>query len=185
MNSEERVWAALNIEPVDRVPIHTVTIDENICAEVLGKAPRNALDVVDDLEKQYPNDLIEQVNSVMTELETNLLWRMVETTAIMGFDTCGVGYVPFIYETRERMSDVYGRKYKVVNLDGNIMPYYYDGMIKNQKDWESFPKPDVKEICRRAKKLYRTILRRSKKLENKHFVVIAQDNLASVLPPVW
>ena len=185
MNSEERVWAALNIEPVDRVPIHTVVFEEKICAEVLGKPSRNALDVVDELEKLYPDDLVEQVNSVMTELETNLLWRMVETTAIMGFDTCGVGYVPFKYETRERMSDAYGRKYKVVNLDGNIMTYYYDGMIKNQEDWENFPKPDVKEICKRAKKLYRTILRRSKKLENKHFVVIAQDNFASVFPTVW
>jgi len=185
MNSTERVWAALNLQQVDQVPIHAIAVDGNICDEVLGKPPRSAFDVIDDLEKQYPDDWVERVNSIITEIEINVFSRAMETAAAIGYDTCGAGYIPFKFENKVEMSDIFGRKYKIINIDGNIFPDYYGGMINNQEDWEKFPKPDLKEIFRRAKKFFKTILRRSKNFKNPDFCIMAQDDFASVFPPVW
>ncbi|MHA1490598.1 MAG: uroporphyrinogen decarboxylase family protein [Promethearchaeota archaeon] len=185
MNSIKRVWSALNREPGDRIPIHTVFVDGNICAEVLGKPPRSAFDVIDDLEEQYPNDWVERINAITGEIEINVFSRAIETAAAIGYDTCGAGYIPFKFESKERMTDVFGRIYKIVNDHGNIFPYYVDGLIKNQKDWEDFPKPNLKEIYKRAKKFYKTIQRRIKKFKNPDFCLMAQDDYCSVFPPVW
>jgi uroporphyrinogen decarboxylase len=57
-------------------------------------------------------------------------------------------------------------------------------MIKTQQDWERFPKPNIKEIYDRAKKLYKTIMRRSKYFKKEVFMM-AQDDFCSVFPPVW
>ncbi len=185
MNSKERVWAALNHEPVDRVPIHAVAVDGVVCDEVLGKPPRSAFDVFDELEQQYPDDWVNRVNSIMTEIEINVFSRAIETAAAIGYDTCGAGYIPFKFKSKEEMTDIFGRKYKIINLDGNIFPYYIDGQIKNQEDWEHFPKPDFNEHFRRAKKFFRTIQRHKKKFVNTDFCMMAQDDFASVFPPVW
>ena len=185
MNSKERVWAALNHEPVDRVPIHAVAIDGVVCDEVLGKPPRSAFDVFDELEQQYPDDWVDRVNSIMTEIEINVFSRAIETGAAIGYDTCGVGYIPFKFESKEEMTDIFGRKYKIINLDGNIFPYYVDGQIKNQEDWDNFPTPDLSEHFRRAKKFFKTIQRHKKKFVNPDFCMMAQDDFASVFPPVW
>ncbi len=184
MNSKERVWAALNHEPVDRVPIHAVAVDGNICDDVLGKPPKSAFDTLDELEEQYPEDWIERVNGIVGEIETNVFSNAMETAAAIGYDTCGAGYIPFLFESKEKMTDIFGRIYKVVNDNGHIFPYYIDGSIRNQKDWENFPKPDMKEIYKRAKKMYKTILRRSKKFKN-DILIMAQDDYCSVFPPVW
>jgi uroporphyrinogen decarboxylase len=185
MNSNERVWAALNHEPIDRVPIHAVAVDGVVCDEVLGKPPRSAFEVFDELELQYPDDWVDRVNSIMTEIEINVFSRAIETAAAIGYDTCGAGYIPFKFESKEEMTDIFGRKYKIINLDGNIFPYYVDGQIKNKEDWENFPKPDLKEHFRRAKKFFRTIQRHKKKFVNPDFCMMAQDDFASVFPPVW
>lgn len=184
MNSKERVWAALNHDSVDRVPIHAVAVDGNICDEVLGKPPRSAFDTLDELEKQYPDDWIDRVNGIVGEIETNVFSRAMETAAAIGYDTCGAGYIPFIFENKEKMTDIFGRIYKIVNDHGHIFPYYMDGAIRDQKDWENFPKPDIKEIYMRAKKMYKAILRKSKKFKN-DILIMAQDDYCSVFPPVW
>ena len=166
MNSKERVWAALNHEPVDRVPIHAVAVDGVTYDAVLGKPPRSPFEVIDELEEQYPDDWIERINAVVGDIETNVFSRAMEAAAEIGYDTCGAGYIPFIFESKEKMTDIFGRIYKIVNDHGHIFPYYIDGSIKNQNDWENFPKPDLKEIYRRAKKFYKTIIRRSKNFKN-------------------
>ena len=184
MNSEERVWAALNREPVDRVPTHAVAVNGNICDQILGKPPRSAFDVMDELKEQYPDDWIERVNNIIGNIETNLFSRTMEAADKIGYDTCSAGYIPFIFESKTKMTDIFGRIYKVINDNDHIMPYYVDGSIKNQKDWEDFPKPDLKEIYGRAKKLYKIIIRKCKKLKNGIYL-IAHDDYASVFPPVW
>ncbi|MHA1294053.1 MAG: uroporphyrinogen decarboxylase family protein [Promethearchaeota archaeon] len=184
MNSKERVWGALNREPVDRVPTHAVAVDGHICDEILGKPSRNAFDVINDIEQQYPDDWIEKINSIITEIEINVFSRAMETAALIGYDTCGAGYIPFKFESKAEMSDIFGRKYKIINLNGNIFPDYYKGTIKNRNDWETFPKADFKEIYRRATKFYKTLIRRSKKFKN-NICIMAQDDFASVFPPVW
>ena len=184
MNSKERVWAALNGDSLDRVPIHAVAVDGNIYDEVLGKPPRSAFDTIDDLSEQYPEDWVERVNGITGDIETNVFSRAMEAAAAIGYDTCGAGYIPFIFKNKNEMTDIFGRIYKIVDDNGHIFPYYIDGLIKSQEDWDSFPKPDLKEIYRRSKKLYKTIIRRSKKFKN-DILIMAQDDYASVFPPVW
>ncbi len=104
MNSKERVWAALNLEAIDRIPIHSVAVDGVICDEVLGKPPRSAFDVFDELEQQYPDDWVDRVNSIMTEIEINVFSRAIETAAAIGYDTCGAGYIPFKFKSKEFFS---------------------------------------------------------------------------------
>lgn len=185
MNSKERVWSSLNLKAVDKVPIHTVAVDGNICDKVLGKPPRTAFDIIDEFEKQYPDEWVDRVNNILAEIEINVFSRAIEAAAIIGYDTCGIGYIPFKFESKERMTDIFGRVYKIINDNGHIFPYYIDGLIKNQLDWDKYPKPNLPEIYNRAKKLYKTIIRRIKKFKNPDFCVMAQDDFASVFPPVW
>ncbi len=184
MDSKERVWAALNLEIPDRVPIHAIYVDGNIVNEVLGRPPRTAFDIIDEMEQQYPDDWVERINGIITEIEINVFSRAMETAAAIGYDTCGVGYIPFKFESKEEMTDIFGRKYKIINLDGNIFPDYCGGLIKNQEDWENWPKPDLKEIFRRAKKFYKTIQRRSKKFKN-DICIMVTDDFTSIFPPIW
>ena len=185
MNSQERVWAVLNRKPADRVPIHIITLDGKICDEVLGKPPRTAFDAIDDIENQYPEDWIERVNGILTNIEISVFSRSQEAAAVLGFDTVGAGYIPFIFESKTEMIDIFGRKYQIINTHGHIMPYYMDGLIKNREDWENFPKDDPTKIFIEAKKLFKTILRRKKKSKNPNMCIMAQDDYASVFPPAW
>ncbi len=185
MNSQERVWAVLNQEPTDRVPIHIITLDGKICDEVLGKPARTTFDTIDELENQYPDDWVERINGILTNIEISIFSRSLEAAAQLGFDTVGAGYIPFIFENKNDMSDIFGRKYQIINTHGHIMPYYMDGLIKNREDWENFPKPDFSKIFMEAKKLYKTVLRRKKKCANPNMCIMAQDDYVSVFPPVW
>ncbi|MCK4281349.1 MAG: hypothetical protein KAX10_04470 [Candidatus Lokiarchaeota archaeon] len=184
MNSKERVWVALNLKIPDRVPIHAIFVDGNIVNEVLGRPPRTAFDIMDEMEQQHPDDWVERINGIITEIEISVFSRAMETAAAIGYDTCGVGYIPFKFESKEEMTDIFGRKYKIINLDGNIFPDYCGGLIKNQEDWENWPKPDLKEIFRRAKKFYKTIQRRSKKFKN-DICIMVTDDFTSIFPPIW
>jgi len=184
MNSKERVWAALNLEVPDRVPIHAIYVDGNVVNEVLGRPPRTAFDIMNEMEQQHPDDWVERINGIITEIEINVFSRAMETAAAIGYDTCGVGYIPFRFESKEEMTDIFGRKYKIINLDGNVFPDYCGGLIKNQEDWENWPKPDLKEIFRRAKKFYKTIKRRSKKFKN-DICIMVTDDFTSIFPPIW
>ena len=185
MNSIERVWSALNREPVDTVPLHALAIEANITDLVLNKPTKSPFDIIDEMAEQYPENWLEKINEIITEIEINVFSRAIQTASILGFDTCGIGYIPFKFESKEQMTDIFGRIYKIINENGHIFPYYIDGMIKTQEDWERFPKPDFKEIYSRAKKLFKTILRRAKKLENPDFFIMAQDDYCSTFPPVW
>jgi len=184
MNSKERVWAALNREPVDRVPIHCVAVNGHIVDQILGKPNRTAFDTMDELAEQYPDDWVDRINSIVGEIEISHFSKMMEAAAEIGYDTSGAGYIPFIFHSKEEMTDIFGRKFKLINEDGHFLPYYIDGLIKTKEDWDSFPKPDFKDIYYRAKKLYKTIIRRSKKFKN-DILIMAQDDYASVFPPVW
>lgn len=184
MNSKERVWAALHREPVDRVPIHAVAVDGNIVDKVLGKPLKTAFDIINEMEQRYPEDWVKRINDIINEIEINIFSRALETASLIGFDTMGIGYIPFRFESITEMTDIFGRKFKIINENGNVFPYYIDGIIKTRKEWENFPKPDLKEIYTKAKKFYETIFRRSKKFKNEIYIM-AQDDYASVFPPTW
>ncbi|MHA1688789.1 MAG: uroporphyrinogen decarboxylase family protein [Promethearchaeota archaeon] len=181
MNSIERVLAALNLEITDRVPIHTIAVDGNLVDEVIGKNPKTAFDLINDLRTQYPEDWIDRINQIMGDLQITIFSRMMEAAHKLGYDTCPAGFIPIKFESEKEMSDIFGRRYKIVNNKGNIFPDYYMGTIKNREDWEKAPKPDVKEIGRTAKKFFRAVLRRNKN----RILVMAADDYTSVFPPVW
>jgi len=184
MNSFERIWAALNLEEPDRIPTHTINIDGNVADKIIGRPKRTAFDVFDDMEKQYPDDWADKINSIIVDIEISTFSKAVRAGYKIGFDGVGVQYIPFIFESQTEMTDIFGKRHKVRNIDGNPYPDYYGGYIKNRDDWEKYPKPDMKEEYKTAKKFYKGVLRKCRDIKD-DICIIAQNALTSVFPPVW
>jgi len=184
MNSFERIWAALNLEEPDRIPTHTINIDGNVADKIIGRPTRTAFDVFDDLEKQYPDDWLDKINSIIVDIEISTFSKAVRAGYEIGFDGVGVQYIPFIFESQTELTDVFGKRHKVRNIDGNPYPDYYGGYIKNRDDWEKYPKPDMKQEFKTAKKFYKGVLRKCRDIKD-DICIIAQNALTSVFPPVW
>ena len=183
-NSFERIWAALNLEEPDRIPTHTINIDGNVADKIVGRPKRNAFDVFADLEKQYPDDWVDKINKIIVDIEISTFSKAVRAGYEIGFDGVGVQYIPFIFESQTEMTDIFGKRHKIRDIDGNPYPDYYGGYIKNRDDWEKYPKPDMKEEYKTAKKFYKGVLRKCKDIKD-DICIIAQNALTSVFPPVW
>lgn len=184
MNSFNRIWAAFNHEIPDRIPIHTINIDGNIADQIIGKPKRTAFDIFDDMEKNYPDEWIEKINAILLDIEISTFSKAVRAGHVLGFDGVGVQYIPFILESRTEMTDIFGKRHRVRNIDGNPYPDYYGGYIKNRADWEAYPKPDLKEEYKKAKKFYKGVIRKCRDIKD-DICIIAQNALTSVFPPVW
>ncbi len=184
MNSFERIWAALNLEEPDRIPTHTINIDGNVADKIVGRPKRTAFDVFADMEKQYPDDWADKINSIIVDIEISTFSKAVRAGHEIGFDGVGVQYIPFIFESQTEMTDIFGKRHKIRDIDGNPYPDYYGGYIKNRDDWEKYPKPDMKEEYKSAKKFYKGVLRKCKDIKD-DICIIAQNALTSVFPPVW
>ncbi len=185
MNSIERIWAALNLEEPDRIPTHTINIDGNVADQLIGKKTgRSIFEVFDDLEEKYPDSWLDEVNNVLNDIEIGVFAKSVRAGYELGFDGVGIQYIPFILESQEEMTDIFGKRHKIRNIDGNPYPDYYGGYIKNREDWEAYPKPDLKEEYKKAKKFYKGVLRKCRDIKN-DICIIAQNALTSVFPPVW
>lgn len=184
MNCFDRIWTALNLEEPDRIPTHTINIDGNVADKILGKSERSAFDIFDEMEKQYPDEWVEKINQILFDIEISTFSKAVRAGYELGFDGVGVQYIPFILESKTEMTDIFGKRHKVRNIDGNPYPDYYGGYIKNRDDWESYPKPDMKEEYKRAKKFYKGVLRKCRDIKEE-ICIIAQNALTSVFPPVW
>ena len=184
MNSFERIWTALNLEEPDRIPTHTINIDGNVADQILGKPDRTAFDIFEDLEKEYPDSWVDKINSILNDIEIGVFAKAVRAGHVLGFDGVGIQYIPFIFESQEEMTDIFGKRHKVRNIDGNPYPDYYGGYIKNREDWEAYPKPDLKREYKEAKKFYKGVLRKCRDI-NDEICIFAQNALTSVFPPVW
>jgi len=184
MNSFERIWAALNLEEPDRIPTHTINIDGNVADKIIGRPKRTAFDVFADMEKQYPDDWLDKINSIIVDIEISTFSKAVRAGYEIGFDGVGVQYIPFIFESQTEMTDIFGKRHKIRDIDGNPYPDYYGGYIKNRDDWDKYPKPDMKEEYKTAKKFYKGVLRKCKDIKD-DICIIAQNALTSVFPPVW
>jgi uroporphyrinogen decarboxylase len=184
MNSFERMWSALNLEIPDRIPIHTINIDGNVADKILGTPERNAFDIFDELSQQYPNEWIDKINSILNDIEISVFSKSVRAGHELGFDGVGIQYIPFIFESREEMTDIFGKRHKVRNIDGNPYPDYYGGYVKNRKDWEEYPKPNLKDEYKKAKKFFKGVLRKCKDIKDE-ICIVAQNALTSIFPPVW
>ncbi len=184
MNSFERIWEALNLEEPDRIPIHTINIDGNVADKVLGKPEKTAFDVFDEMEAQHPDSWVDKINSILNDIEISVFAKCVRAGFELGFDGVGIQYIPFILESKDEMTDIFGKRHKIRNIDGNPYPDYYGGYIKNREDWETYPKPDLKQEYRNAKKFYKGVLRKCRDIKDQ-VCIIAQNALTSVFPPVW
>ena len=184
MNCFERVWAALNLEEPDRVPIHTINLDGNVADQILGKPERNAFDIFNEMEQQYPDDWVNKINEILNDVEISVFAKCLRAGHELGFDGVGIQYIPFILESQEEMTDIFGKRHKIRNIDGNPYPDYYGGYIKNREDWEAYPKPDLKEEYRKAKKFYKGVLRKCRDIKE-DTCMFAQNALTSIFPPVW
>lgn len=184
MNSFERIWAALSLEEPDRVPIHTINIDGNVADQILGAPERTAFDIFDDLEKQYPDTWVDKINDLLNDIEIGVFAKCMRAGYEIGFDGVGVQYIPFIFESKEEMTDIFGKRHKVRNIEGNPYPDYYGGYIKNRADWEAYPKADLKQEYKNAKKFYKGVQRKIRDIKN-DICIIAQNALNSIFPPVW
>lgn len=184
MNSIERIWAALNFEEPDIIPSHTINIDGNVADQILGKPERTAFDIFDEMATQYPDSWVEKINAIMNDVEIGVFAKTVRAGHVLGFDGVGVQYIPFLLESREEMTDIFGKRHKIKDIDGNPYPDYYGGYIKNRADWEAYPKPDLKQEYKNAKKFYKGVLRKCRDIKDE-ICIIAQNALTSVFPPVW
>ncbi|MHA1487039.1 MAG: uroporphyrinogen decarboxylase family protein [Promethearchaeota archaeon] len=183
MNSFERMWAALNLEEPDRIPTHTINIDGNVADKILSRTTTAIADL-DELVEKYPDDWRERINPLAANMQASYFSKAIRAAHTLGFDGCGIGFVPFIWESRSEMIDIFGKKHKVEDIDGNIYPDYYGGMIKDRKDWDAFSKPDFKKIYSDAKKFYKGVLRNCKDIKEEICFPV-QNLLTSVFPPVW
>lgn len=183
-NSFERIWTVLNLETPDRIPIHTINIDGNVADKILGAPDRSAFDVMDDLAEKFPETWVDKVNAILDDIEIGVFAKCVRAGYEIGFDGVGVQYIPFIFESREEMTDIFGKRHKVRDIDGNPYPDYYGGYIKNREDWENYPKPDLKEEYKKAKRFYKGVLRKCRDIKD-NICIIAQNALTSIFPPVW
>ncbi|MFW9897817.1 MAG: uroporphyrinogen decarboxylase family protein [Candidatus Thorarchaeota archaeon] len=184
MNSIERIWAALNLEEPDRIPTHTINIDGNVADQVIGKPKKSAFDVFDEMESQHPDNWVDKINAIMNDIEIGVFAKTVRAAYELGFDGIGIQYIPFILENRDEMTDIFGKRHKIRNIDGNPYPDYYGGYIKNREDWEAYPKPDLKQEYKNAKKFYKGVIRKCRDIKE-DICIIAQNALTSVFPPVW
>jgi len=184
MNSFERIWTALNLEEPDRIPTHTINIDGNVADKILGKPEKTAFDVFDEMEQKYPDEWVEKINQILDDIEISVFAKTVRAGYELGFDGVGIQYIPFLLESQTEMTDIFGKRHKVRNIDGNPYPDYYGGYIKNRADWEAYPKPDLKEEYRRAKKFYKGVVRKCRDIKEE-ICIFAQNALTSVFPPVW
>ena len=184
MNSFERIWTALNLEEPDRLPTHTIVFDGNVADKVLGAPERNAFDIFDDLSEQYPDSWVDKINAILNDIEIGVFAKSLRAGYEVGFDGVGIQYIPFIFESREEMTDIFGKRHKVRNIEGNPYPDYYGGYIKNREDWEAYPKPDLKEEYKKAKKFYKGVQRKIRDIKDE-ICIIAQNALTSIFPPVW
>ncbi|MHA1886027.1 MAG: uroporphyrinogen decarboxylase family protein [Promethearchaeota archaeon] len=183
MDSFERIWAALNLEQPDVIPTHTINIDGNVADKILDRKT-NAIEDLDKLVENFPNDWQDRINPLAADNQASFFSKAIRAAYTLGFDGCGLGYIPFKFESRSELIDIFGKQHKIRDIDGNIYPDYYGGMIKDRKDWESFSKPDFKEIYQDTKKFYKKVLRNCKDIRDE-ICFMAQNLLTSVFPPVW
>ena len=87
------------------------------------------------MEKQYPDDWVEKINEILNDIEISVFAKAVRAGHKLGFDGVGIQYIPFLLESQEEMTDVFGKRHKIRNIDGNPYPDYYGGYIKNRNDF--------------------------------------------------
>ncbi|HUX99058.1 MAG TPA: uroporphyrinogen decarboxylase family protein [Candidatus Deferrimicrobium sp.] len=185
MEPRERVLTALNLEEPDRIPTHLLYLDANNVDNILGKPEKDNFEVMYDLQKDYSENWIDQMNGIIEEMQVTIFSRLVEAALHLGFDVTQIGIIPLKIINEHEMEDIFGKIWAIRNNEGNILPQYKRGTINSIDKWE-----EIKELfedgtnyryCKLAKKYFKRIYKRFK---NKIFI-FATNELASIWASTW
>jgi hypothetical protein len=178
MDCRERILAALNLEEPDRVPCHTILLDENLCDEILGAPQKTEMEIAYEIKENNPDGWHEEINGVVEKFEFKVFSRWVEAAIELGLDCMQFGMIPY-YFTNEFdhlkdgklwLRDIFGRIWLVHDNHGNFDPYYMYGTttIDNWDEIKANLEGPLKEkYVKQAKKTFRRI---NKKYQDKIFV---------------
>ncbi len=202
MECRERVLAALNLEEPDRVPCHTILIDENNCDEILGKPQISEIETAQEIRRNNPDGWAEEVSGLVESIEVHAFSRWIESAIDLGLDAMQFGMIPWRFVTPEEISedypfagkpdkekfwmkDIFGRVWVGENNEGNFNPYYLFGTINTPEKWanlkEDLEGPLKEKYSKMAIKTYRRI---NKKYKDKIFVV-GCNNYLGVFDSAW
>ncbi|HUX99132.1 MAG TPA: uroporphyrinogen decarboxylase family protein [Candidatus Deferrimicrobium sp.] len=185
MEKKERVLTALNLEEPDQVPTHVIYLDANNVDNVMGKPEQNDFEMMKELQEEYPDDWLEQINQIIEEMEVSIFSRMVESVFTLSLDTTQVGIVPLEIINEHEMKDIFGRIWEAQNNAGNIYPFYKYGTVNSLEKWE-WIQQDLEEratekYCKMAKKFYKRI---NKKFKESNLIMVTND-LAGIFESTW
>lgn len=185
MEPRERIFAALNLEEPDRVPTHVIYLDANNVDNIMGKPEQNDFEMIQELQQDYPDDWLYQLNEVIEQMEVSIFSRMVESVLKIGIDTTQVGLVPVDFINEHEMRDIFGRIWVALNNEGNVNPYYKYGTVDSVEKWEEI-RQDIEDratekYCKMAKKFYRRI---HKKFKDRTVVMVTND-LEGIFETTW
>ena len=86
MNRRELVIAALNLEEPDQVPTHVIYLDANNVDNIMGKPERNDFEMMRELQEEYPDDWLEQLNQIVEQMEVSIFYENQEERVISARD---------------------------------------------------------------------------------------------------
>ncbi len=185
MNNIERIWAALNLEDVDRVPTHLIYLDANNIDKILGPPPKSDFEVIEQLKIDFPNDWLNQLNNVVEDMETDIFTRMVKAVLKLGIDFVQVGFLTLKFIDDHKMVDIFGRLIEALDNEGNIYPFYKRGLIDSVEKWYEYKK-NIQEIyatkySKMAKRFYRKINRKFKE----QTIVFVINDIQGIWESAW
>ena len=147
MDFRERVLTALEIKEPDRVPTHLIGLDANNVDKVLGKPELDDFQLMELMKQQYPDNYAEKLTEGLAALETEIFSRIVEASIKLGFDASQIGIFPLSFKDDKELLDPWGRVWEIRNNEGNIFPFYKEGLITSPEVWEEWNKPDVEALA--------------------------------------
>ena len=150
----ERVLAALNLEEPDRVPTHALAIYG--ADEVLGIERRDTFKVIDQLIEQNPDNWLGVLNKVVDGYEKSVFSTMCAAAVEIGLDTMQCGVLPYEFTSKNTLSDIFGRVWKLQDIGGgHLDPYFTHGTIDSVEKWketkQKFEDVYTKKYVRKAK----------------------------------
>ena len=185
MENRERILTTLNLEEPDRIPTHVIYLDANNVDKIMGKPEKNDFEVIQDLQRDYPDTWLENLNKIIEELETSIFSRMVEAVLKIGIDTTQIGILPLEFINEHEMKDIFGRIWEVLNNEGNINPFYKYGTLDSVEKWATV-KQEIDEVAtpkysKMAKKYYKRI---NKRFKDRTIVMVTND-LIGIFETTW
>jgi hypothetical protein len=185
MENRERILTTLNLEEPDRIPTHLLYLDANNVDNILGKPEKDNFEVMHDLQKDYADNWIDQMNGIIEEMQVTIFSRLVEAALHLEYDVTQIGIIPLKLINEHEMEDIFGKIWAIRNNEGNILPQYKRSTIHSPDKWEEikalFEDGTNYRYCKLAKKYFKRIQKRYK---DKIFI-FATNELASIWASTW